>query len=82
MRRVCDYNGWGERTSYYILDEEREQAIIIMDKEGEQPYLMDEDREQANIIVKINWWGKRTRNHNGYGAIIHNGWGERTSYYM
>ena len=43
---------------------------------------MDEEREQANIIIKINCWGKRTRNPNGYGAIIYNGRGERTSYYM
>ena len=35
--KLC-YNGWGERTSYIIMDEERDQAII---KDGE--------REQAII---------------------------------
>ena len=34
------YNGWGERTSYIIMDEEREQAVI-MDKEREQGIIID-----------------------------------------
>ena len=55
---------------------------------------MDEEREKAIIIIKINFWGERTRCHNGWEeeqAIIMdeereqsatNGCGERSSCYI
>ena len=72
-------------SSTIIMDEEREQAIIIikingrgrrpsyviMDKEREQAIIMNEQREQAIIY---NGWGERISNYNWRG--------ETASYYI